>query len=259
MEPPGKEDGMVATAVPVQVPAATAVRTLTDDEVRTFAETGYVVVPGIFPRDELDAIDREIDRLLTEPGNDAGGIHPTWVFQVARRSEMAGAFAEDPRLLALVERVVYPGLAIHSTKLVPKPPHSDDVCHWHQDEAFYLKPDDPDTFSERRMSIWVPLQDADERNGCLWVVPGSHVWGIDDYHMASTGQCRKVIDREAYANEHAIPLRVSAGSVVLFSAWLWHHSKNNQTDRVRRAFIVSYQEATVPRGAGEQLKLLRPA
>jgi ectoine hydroxylase-related dioxygenase (phytanoyl-CoA dioxygenase family) len=109
------------------------------------------------------------------------------------------------------------------------------------------------------MSVWVPLQDAHERNGCLWVVPGSHTWGIDPYHMVDTGQCRKVIDREAYANEHAIPLPVQAGSVVLFSAWLWHHSKNNETDQVRRAFIVSYQEATVRRGAGEQWKILRPA
>ena len=77
--------------------------------------------------------------------------------------------------------------------------------------------------------------------------------------MTDTGQCRKVIDREAYANENAIPLRVSAGSVVLFSAMLWHHSRGNQTDRVRRAFIVSYQEATVPKGAGEQWKIVRLA
>jgi ectoine hydroxylase-related dioxygenase (phytanoyl-CoA dioxygenase family) len=204
-------------------------------------------------------MDAEIERLLAEPGNDAGGIHPTWIFQVARRSDMARAFAEDERLLALVEDVVTPGIAIHSTKLVPKPPRSADVCHWHQDEAFYLKPDDPDTYSRARMSVWVPLHDAHERNGCLWVVPGSHRWGIDPYHLVESGQCRKVIDRETYANEHAVPLPVRAGAVVLFSAWLWHHSKNNQTDQVRRAFIVSYQEATVPRGAGEQWKIIRPA
>ena len=233
-------------------------RQLSAEERAVYDREGYVVVPGVFPREELEEIDGEIDRLLAEPGNDAGGIHPTWIFQVARRSEMARAFAEDERLLALIEEIVQPGIAIHSTKLVPKPPHSDDVCHWHQDDAFYLRPDDPDTFSATRMSVWVPLQDADERNGGLWVVPGSQEWGLQDYHMTDTGQCRKVIDREAWANEHAVPLEVSAGSVVLFSAMLWHHSRGNQTDRVRRAFIVSYQEATVKKGAGEQWKVLRP-
>jgi ectoine hydroxylase-related dioxygenase (phytanoyl-CoA dioxygenase family) len=234
-------------------------RRLSAAERRAYDDQGYVVVPRVFPADELAAIDAEIDRLLTEPGNDAGGIHPTWVFQVARRSEMARRFAEDERLLALIEEIVQPGIAIHSTKLVPKPPRSDDVCHWHQDDAFYLNPEDPLTFSRTRMSVWVPLQDADERNGCLWAVPGSQAWGLEDYHLVDSGQCRKVIDREAYAEANARPLRVGAGDVVLFSALLWHHSKNNQTDRVRRAFIVSYQEATVGKGAGEQWKVLRPA
>jgi ectoine hydroxylase-related dioxygenase (phytanoyl-CoA dioxygenase family) len=58
---------------------------------------------------------------------------------------------------------------------------------------------------------------------------------------------------------HAIPLPVRTGSVVRFTAWTWHYSKNNTTDRVRRAFIVSYQEGTLTRGAGERWKLLRPA
>jgi ectoine hydroxylase-related dioxygenase (phytanoyl-CoA dioxygenase family) len=234
-------------------------RRLSAGERLTYDEQGYVVVPQVFPADELAAIDAEIDRLLTVPGNDAGGIHPTWVFQVARRSEIARRFAEDERLLALIAEIVQPGIAIHSTKLVPKPPRSEDVCHWHQDDAFYLNPDDPLTFSRTRMSVWVPLQDADERNGCLWVVPGSQAWGLEDFHMVDSGQCRKVIDREAYAEANAVPLRVRAGDVVLFSALLWHHSKHNQTDRVRRAFIVSYQEATVGKGAGEQWKVLRPA
>ena len=57
---------------------------------------------------------------------------------MARKSELARRFAQDERLLSLVQDLVRPGLAIHSTKLVPKAPHSDDVCHWHQDEAYYL-------------------------------------------------------------------------------------------------------------------------
>jgi len=254
---------MVASAVrspsvsDVTFPAT--LRRLTAEERRVYDEQGYVVVPGVFPVEELAAIDQEIDRLLVEPGNDAGGVHPTWIFQVARKSEMARQLAEDERLLVLIEDIVQPGIAIHSTKLVPKPPHSDDVCHWHQDDAYYINPNDPNTLSKTRMSIWVPLQDAHERNGGLWAVPGSQQWGLESNHMVDTGQCRKVLDREAYAEEHAVPLRISAGSVVLFSAMLWHHSKNNQTDRVRRAFIVSYQEATVPKGAGEQWKILRPA
>src|SRR5687768_31226 len=239
--------------------AAGSLRRLTAEERHAYEASGYVVVAGVFPDRELETIDREIDRLIAEPGPKAGAHLEGWVMAVARRSEIGARFAEDERLLALVEDVVFPGIAIHSTKLVTKLPNSDDVCHWHQDEAFYMRPDDPTTHSQTRMSVWVPLQEATEQNGCLWVVPGSHRWGIEDYTMVDYGTCRKKIDREAYANENAVPVPVPAGSVVLFSAWTWHHSKNNYTDRVRRAFIVSYQEATLPRGAGEQWKVLRGA
>ncbi len=50
-----------------------------------------------------------------------------------------------------------------------------------------------------------------------------------------------------------------AGDVVLFSALLWHSSQGNRSDRLRRAFIVSYQEATVEKGNKDQWMVLRPA
>lgn len=233
------------------------IRKLTRDEQHLYDEQGFVLVPEVFSAEELEGIDQEIDRILPEA--DAGGNRSGWIYKVAGKSDLAGRFAEDERLLGLIENIVHPGIAIHSSKLVTKLPHSDDICHWHQDEAFYLDADDPDTVSKTRMSVWVPLQDATEQNGCLWIVPGSHRWGLESYTIARTGTCTKRIDREAYANEHAVAVPVKAGSAVLFSAWTWHHSKNNQTDTIRRAFIVSYQEATVPRGAGDQLRVLRPA
>jgi ectoine hydroxylase-related dioxygenase (phytanoyl-CoA dioxygenase family) len=55
----------------------------------------------------------------------------------------------------------------------------------------------------------------------------------------------------------SVPAR--AGDVLLFSALLWHSSQGNRSDRLRRAFIVSYQEATVPLGNKDQWKVLRPA
>ena len=134
-------------------------------------------------------------------------------------------------------------------------PHQDVVCHWHQDDAYYVKQSE----SQARMSVWMPLQDAHAQNGCLWVVPHSHLWGLKEHHTKSFGQCRLSMDEREIDLSHVIPVPVKAGSAVLFSALLWHGSRGNQTDAVRRAFIVSYQEAAVPRGNGEQWKILRPA
>ncbi len=232
---------------------------LAQGEIDRYAEDGFVVVPGLLDRAEVQRIDAEIDALLPEiddPSAPAG-----WIFALHRReSDVCSDLAHDERVVDLVASVVTPGVSLHSSKLVAKIPHSTDLCHWHQDEAFYSDTDDRAMLSDVRMSIWIPLQDTTEDNGCLWVVPGSHRAGIESHHEVGTGHCRRKILRSDYADAHAVPLLMRAGDAVLFSAYLWHHSKGNETDDVRRAFIASYQEAAVPRDAyGNPADLLRPA
>jgi ectoine hydroxylase-related dioxygenase (phytanoyl-CoA dioxygenase family) len=245
-----------------------AARLMSAEERRQYDELGYVVVPDVIPPDELAAIDREIDRLLEkllderrERGMARGNSHHEEtgsILQLGLRSPVCQQVAEDARVLDLIQGIVRPGIAIYSVKLIAKPPFTDVPCHWHQDDAYYVK----QSQSRTRMSVWVPLQDAHERNGCLYVVPKSHEWGLQEHANKDHGQCRYSMDDAAIQevlDKQAIPVPVKAGSAVLFSALLWHGSKGNETDTVRRAFITSYQEATVPRGNGDQWKVVRPA
>jgi ectoine hydroxylase-related dioxygenase (phytanoyl-CoA dioxygenase family) len=249
-------------------PAAEGKRTLSAAERAHYEREGYVIVPDVLPPAELEVIDHEIDRLLGKlleerrvRGEARGNSHHEdtgSILQLGLRSPVCQQVAEDGRVLDLIEELVSPGIAIYSVKLIAKPPFTDIPCHWHQDDAYYVK----QSASQTRMSVWVPLQDAHERNGCLWIVPGSHTWGLQQHANKDYGQCRLSMNDaeiEAVLKEQAVPVPVAAGSAVLFSALLWHGSKGNETATVRRAFITSYQEATVPRGNGEQWKILRPA
>jgi len=230
----------------------TECRKLMPEEIATYDEQGYVVVPNVFPLAELAEIDREIDQ-IQEAQKDLGR-NDGWVMQLGLRTDVTRHFAQDERVLALIEDIVKPGISIFSGKLTAKLPHSNDICHWHQDDAYY----NAQAPSETRMSTWIPLLDTNEENGCLWVVPGSHKGGVVE-HGPYGGQCPKCMGPADLMFDDAIPCPVKAGDMLLFNACLWHHSKGNQTDRVRRAFIVSYQEATVPRGNGKQYKVLRQA
>ena len=234
-------------------------RRLTAQQLAEYDEQGFTLVPNVFSPAELAAVDREIDRVIEARLTRSGGeverhLAHGWVMSLGLASEITRNFCQDTRILDLVEAIVKPGIAIYSAKLVSKEPYDETPCLWHQDDAYYVK----NSASKTRMSIWVPLYDVTVEQGCLQVIPGSHKRGLQPASTKSGGFCNLSMDVEVDLRER-IYLPVPAGSMLLFSALLWHASDGNQTDRRRRAFIVSYQEATATAGNGQQWKILRPA
>jgi phytanoyl-CoA hydroxylase len=242
------------------VSSVSSITRLTAVEKSCYNENGYVVVADLFPLEELKEVDAELDRLVKEAakegttglGNSAGHRNDGWLLQLGLRSDLTRRFAQDERVLDLIQDIVKPGIAIYSAKLTAKMPLSTDICHWHQDNAYY----NANSTSQTRMSTWIPLVDVGEANGCLWVVPGSHKGGVKE-HGKYGGQCPQSMGPVDMDVEGGVACPIKAGSILLFSSDLWHHSKGNASDQVRRAFIVSYQEATVPNGNADQWKILR--
>ena len=64
----------------------TTLRKLNADEVAIYREQGYVIVPDIFPLEELAEIDREIDRL--QETQKKTGRNKGWIMQLGLRSEV---------------------------------------------------------------------------------------------------------------------------------------------------------------------------
>jgi len=228
---------------------------LTDFQLNQYHEQGYVLVEDVFPVAELAAIDVELDAYMQSHPVEPHSDNPRgWLLRLGLCVESAQAFCEDPRILSLIDRIVHPGIAIYSAKLVSKEPLCDDICHWHQDDAYYTQ----QSQSEHRMSVWIPLQDTTIEQGALQVIPASHKRGLQPASVRETGTCTLAMDVDVDV-ENRIHVPVKAGDMLLFSSLLWHASDGNATSRRRRALIVSYQEATVPRGNGAQWKILRPA
>jgi len=239
--------------------ANTPLRRLTDEQLAFYHENGFVEVPDFMTAEELTEINAEIDRLRQEAeAQKAEGHARNNIFALGLRSDLTKRICQDERILALIERLVSPGIAIYSAKLVEKLPYDEAVCHWHQDDAYYQQ----NSMSPCRMSIWLPLQDCTEANGTVWMVPGSHRHGLKEYRQIEEGKfghCKLGFAPAEADVEDAIPIEVKAGSILLFHALTWHRSLGNRTGQHRRAFIVSYQDALAEKGNGKQHKILRPA
>jgi len=228
---------------------------LTDAEVRSYVDDGYLVVPALLADDELDEIGADLVRfargeypLVSAPPVDAEAtdddairsilaVHfPHWV------SEVAARFVAHPALLSVLTRITGAHLAhwdggvkCMQTMAFVKPPGLQGQA-WHQDERFIP------TRDRSLVGAWIALDDATEANGCLWVVPGSHRQGYlwptrphgrpDEFDAAD--------ESFGFDEASAVPVPVTRGSVVFFNGYLLHRSLRNRSDGFRRALVNHY-------------------
>ena len=120
----------------------------------------------------------------------------------------------------------------HISAFINKPPQQERGGSYHQDATF-------NAMDARSVIIWLAVEDADEENGCMWFIPGSHVHGVvecDENHS--------VIDPSQYGQ--GVPCEVPAGYGVFMSDLLMHSSPPNRAkDRCRPGFTTSYASAEV--------------
>lgn len=130
--------------------------------------------------------------------------------------------AREPAILDRVEDLVGPDIDVFGTKFFPKLPNGGTSTHWHQDNFYF------GTDTDQIVSCAIYLEPTDNANGCLKVVPGSHLAGtIAEHEKNPKGHGSWTQVDEATAVDVVCP----AGTVVLFSANLLHGADDNHSDR----------------------------
>lgn len=152
--------------------------------------------------------------------------------------------ADDPRLWAPVGALCgAESLALFTDKLNFKRPGGAPFP-WHQDSPYFAF-ECPHV--ERLVSVQVYLDDANEENGCLWMIPGSHRAGVLP-GLTDRGVVGKLYtDVERVLPEsRRVPLVAPAGSAIWFHGDVVHGSQVNRSSHSRRAFVLTYQPAGHP-------------
>ena len=105
----------------------------------------------------------------------------------------------------------------------------------HQDQ-FYLRVE-PGTC----IAAWLALDRCDEENGCMQVVPGSHLLPLLCTEKADTARSFTDVTVPMPPGESAIPVLMEPGDVLFFVGNLIHGSlPNRSATRFRRALIGHY-------------------
>jgi phytanoyl-CoA hydroxylase len=141
-----------------------------------------------------------------------------------------------PALLDRVESLLGPEVAWTGSYVTrPKLPQSELTAFpWHQDSQYYGEA----TQHIHIVSVWIPLVDVDEHNGCLYVMQGSHNWRLLKGQRGADNRIRTFEDVEKRGRPVALPMR--QGDILFFSNLTFHASKLNTTDEVRWSVDLRY-------------------
>jgi phytanoyl-CoA hydroxylase len=137
-----------------------------------------------------------------------------------------GHVAAHPRVRAIVDDLIGPALL--------KPPFRGSEKPWHQDAAYFDW-----TPLGGVVGTWIALDEATIDNGCMQVIPGTHLSGpAPHFHVRD---CQIADQRVQVRQAVTIPLR--PGGILFFSALLHHGTPPNMSAARRRALQFHYAGA----------------
>lgn len=240
---------------------------ISEEDAAQYEELGYLLIPGVLPAEKLAELRAETGKVIAaaaglsdhDPVYDLEDSHSAAQPRVRRikapylHFDYFAALARDPDLLDPLVPILGQNIRLYGAKMNMKSAGFGAPVEWHQDWAFY-----PHSNNDV-LTACLLLDDMDEGNGALQVIPGSHKGPIFDHHH--DGKFCGALD--AAADDIDLSTAVScsgkAGDMLIFHARIIHGSAVNQSNRPRSLLIHEFTAAdawplTGPKGSVEEFQ-----
>jgi phytanoyl-CoA hydroxylase len=225
---------------------------IAEQDIAFYRENGYLVVTGVLSAAEVTDLRRVTEefvenaraRTTHDEIYDLEDSHSAAEPRVRRiktphqwHESYARAVAQ-PNILAVLQQLWGPAIRFDVSKLNLKAAGYGAPVEWHQDWAFY-----PHT-NDDLAAVGIMLDDVDETNGPLMVIPGSHKGPILDHHDDQGFFCGAIDPARGECDfGEAVKLTGPAGSITIHHARTIHGSATNTSGKPRRLLLHQYRAA----------------
>ncbi|MFW5830060.1 MAG: phytanoyl-CoA dioxygenase family protein, partial [Planctomycetota bacterium] len=148
-------------------------------------------------------------------------------------------WAADPGLLDMVEQIVGPDITLFTTHFIAKPPGTGKRVPWHEDSGYWKTLWDPMDV----VTVWLAIDPSTGANGCMQVIPGTHVNGYSDYEavddIAGNVFGQRIRPDQMDASK-AVALELQPNHCSLHHARIIHGSEPNRSDQRRCGLTMRY-------------------
>ncbi len=223
---------------------------LSDEQVEAFHRDGYLNGGQALDVEEVNILRKELKRVIesrdrddvTQPVelrnlNRRKPEEPVWqVVNIWEVSEPYRALLSSEKITEEIGQLTgASALRIWHDQIQYKPARLGGVNMWHQDAPLWriIKP-------MTEVSAWVALDDVDESNGCMSMVPGSHQWGNQISFVRGLDGFDSMPDTFEGHDLAVVRRPVRKGEVHYHHGLTWHASHENRSEGPRRAIAIHY-------------------
>lgn len=220
---------------------------ITTQNLAQFETLGYFVTDVTFDDGQVQTVADEMDRVYQEGVAKAEKSGDAEAVEAARGrrsygqfhtlSPIAAEFVKSDIYLEACRKLIGPNADLYYNQAAVKVPGKmGKIFTWHQDAGYVV------TNPLEYITCWTAISDSNLDNGCIWVILGSHKWGLLEHKAEEVG--KKIYGgwtAQFEDDSAAIPVEMKAGQVAIFSSLMLHQSgPNKTTDSYRRGYVVQY-------------------
>jgi ectoine hydroxylase-related dioxygenase (phytanoyl-CoA dioxygenase family) len=240
---------------------------LTPQQIEQFGQKGYLkIAHRLITDDYLTLLRERYDALFAKKRGTSGeGLRNLAVIGDSEQDETANRSEEmlqimemwhydevyrqllyhEP-LLDIAESLIGSNIQLFHDQALYKPARHGGEVPWHQDNGYWR------CTPSNLVSIWMALDDADEENGCMNVIPGSHLESAPDHDRAVSekGELPALLQANVEENR-AAPVPLKAGYAMVHHCLMLHQTNPNRSQRRRRAMVIHYMPTGTHNGKGE--------
>jgi ectoine hydroxylase-related dioxygenase (phytanoyl-CoA dioxygenase family) len=203
-------------------------------------EQGYLIFKRLLPAEKIDMILTRLEELWGAEGDQAGEenyIEPgvRRLANLANKGEIFRELYAHPQVLEVVEAFMGPEMRASMINARDVPPHTGVRMPFHMDSDKGRVRDDKGYSAAT--AIWM-LDEFSVANGATAFVPGTHLLGKSP---------KEVLTDLHASHPDEIVIEGQPGDVLVFNGHCWHAGRPNETGGHRRAILVHYLRADVPR------------
>jgi ectoine hydroxylase-related dioxygenase (phytanoyl-CoA dioxygenase family) len=223
---------------------------LTLDQIEFYKKEGYLILPNFFTGEEIDrlyrtALEDDAMRKNALDLNDQSGKKTRLSLWFTPGNDVFGFMTRSKRMIDAIKPLLdsdSPVCHFHS-KLMQKEPRVGGAWEWHQDYGYWYK--NQFMFPDQLISVMVALTEANQANGCLQIIPGSHKLGRVNHGFAGeqVGADMVMVDN-ALKTMKILYCELQPGDALIFHSNLLHRSEANLSDKPRWSVISCYCSQT---------------